>query len=552
MGCPHSRPDDRRLLDASSKKSSLEGGVALLRFPLAFTAGAGDMALHAMNNGTAQEADATDGRPALRLPISRSPAPLGISIEFVRKFVADHAARPGFAQMSTAEVCVAIVRPATLARRRALVDLVADQSDFGGKAVAATATVLVCHPWSGLFAETVDVMEQHASTDPHAYFWLDVLCHNQHGPMDRPADWFAALPSRIAGIGAVLAVASPWLHPTVLGRAWCLFEMHAALGSSARLLMRLPSAHAATLRETVIADEGAILRSISDLHVERAEASSAHERDMLLQVLTGYGLPVVSDRIKAHLGAWYAATVLDMCQDALGHGTTEDDARLLNHVGNVLTDLDCVDAALRCKEKCLAIRLAALGPAHPDTAASYGSLGNAYDSKGEFDRAIECHERSLQIKLDTLGANHPSTATTYNNIGIAFRRRASMHRSRGEFDKAVENHEKALNIKLDTLGPNHPETAKSFGNLVRMRALCGSNGRRRRARTRAWASLARPLSTLSDPIRRARASVHPSLTSQVSAATMGSSHPDAQFAKQQLEEARALALQVAEGLALPS
>ncbi len=59
--------------------------------------------------------------------------------------------------------------------------------------------------------------------------------------------------------------------------------------------------------------------------------------------------------------------------------------------------------------------------------------------------------KALEIRLNKLGSQHPNTAASYNNIGNAFK-------SKGELDKALENFEKALEIRLEKLGPSHPET----------------------------------------------------------------------------------------------
>ena len=53
---------------------------------------------------------------------------------------------------------------------------------------------------------------------------------------------------------------------------------------------------------------------------------------------------------------------------------------------------------------------------HPDTAASYGSLGNVYHAQGDYARAIEFYERSLKIELAIHGEQHPDTSSSYTKF----------------------------------------------------------------------------------------------------------------------------------------
>ena len=86
--------------------------------------------------------------------------PLGVSIEFIRKYIADN--NINVATLTTTDVCNTILKPQTLDRKSAYIELVKGQKDGNGKPYVGPATVFVSHAWKYKFGEPVDVMEQHA------------------------------------------------------------------------------------------------------------------------------------------------------------------------------------------------------------------------------------------------------------------------------------------------------------------------------------------------------------------------------------------------------
>jgi len=53
----------------------------------------------------------------------------------------------------------------------------------------------------------------------------------------------------------------------------------------------------------------------------------------------------------------------------------------------------------------------ALGPDHPDVAASLNNLASLYKSQGQYAQAEPLYKRSLAILEKALGPDHPSVAT---------------------------------------------------------------------------------------------------------------------------------------------
>ena len=85
---------------------------------------------------------------------------MGVSLDFVRKFVDDNSQMDGFAELSTAAVFTSIIKPAVAERHCAYVDLYQGHKDGEKRLFVCPANVLVSHAWSCLFSDVVDVMEQ--------------------------------------------------------------------------------------------------------------------------------------------------------------------------------------------------------------------------------------------------------------------------------------------------------------------------------------------------------------------------------------------------------
>ena len=80
------------------------------------------------------------------------------------------------------------------------------------------------------------------------------------------------------------------------------------------------------------------------------------------------------------------------------------------------------------------------GEEYAHVTASYGNLGNVYQSIGEYNQAKEHHEKALMIEKKIFGEEHAHVAASYGNLG-------NVYQSIGEYNQAKEHHEKALMIK---------------------------------------------------------------------------------------------------------
>ena len=99
-----------------------------------------------------------------------------------------------------------------------------------------------------------------------------------------------------------------------------------------------------------------------------------------------------------------------------------------------------------------------LGPEHPHTLASIGSLGSILSSQGKYEDAEAMHRQALRDREKVLGPEHPGTLASINNLGLVLSRQ-------GKYEEAEAMNRRALEDKEKVLGPEHPSTLTSVNNL---------------------------------------------------------------------------------------
>ena len=132
---------------------------------------------------------------------------------------------------------------------------------------------------------------------------------------------------------------------------------------------------------------------------------------------------------------------------------------LLGKLGSYLYDRGLYEEAEPLYQRSLAISEKALGPDHPEVAATLNNLAGLYRSQGRYEEAEPLYQRDLAISEKALGPDHPSVATTLNNL-------AGLYRSQGRYEEAEPLYQRDLAISEKALGPDHPSVAITLNNLA--------------------------------------------------------------------------------------
>ncbi len=128
------------------------------------------------------------------------------------------------------------------------------------------------------------------------------------------------------------------------------------------------------------------------------------------------------------------------------------------------------DEAIPLAQRALAIREKALGPDHPDVAASLDALAELYLDKQAYARAEPLYERALVIREKVLGPDHPEVAESLNGLALVLT-------GKGDRARAEPLCKRALAIREKALGPDHPHVAVSLNNLAELYRNKGDDAR---------------------------------------------------------------------------
>ena len=134
-------------------------------------------------------------------------------------------------------------------------------------------------------------------------------------------------------------------------------------------------------------------------------------------------------------------------------------SRYLEAAGLMLCEFSQYAEAEPFLQRALQIREKALGPEHPDVAASLDGLARLYKTQGKYAEALSLYQRALKIREKALGPEHPDVATTLNGL-------ANLYYDQGKYAEAEPLYQRALTIREKALGPDHPDVADSLNNLA--------------------------------------------------------------------------------------
>src|SRR5438552_11137145 len=148
---------------------------------------------------------------------------------------------------------------------------------------------------------------------------------------------------------------------------------------------------------------------------------------------------------------------------ALAQASRADDelaeARRLNQEAATLYSSGKLAEAIPLVHRALAIQEKALGPEHPDVAASLDALAGLDRAQGNYREAERLYRRALAIREKALGRGNPALVLSLNNL-------AGLYRAQGKYAEAEPLYRRALAIEEESRGPENLSVAASLDNLA--------------------------------------------------------------------------------------
>jgi serine/threonine protein kinase/Flp pilus assembly protein TadD len=143
-----------------------------------------------------------------------------------------------------------------------------------------------------------------------------------------------------------------------------------------------------------------------------------------------------------------------------------DTLALSNDLATVLRDEGRWEEARHLFERVGEARQRVLGPEHPDTLASLGYRALLARDRDDQEQARQLFGHLLEVRRRVLGPDHPSTLGTMNNLAFVLR-------YQGKQDQAGPLIDQVLEAQMRVLGPEHPKTLDALEN--RGHWLCDVN-----------------------------------------------------------------------------
>jgi len=112
-------------------------------------------------------------------------------------------------------------------------------------------------------------------------------------------------------------------------------------------------------------------------------------------------------------------------------------ARLNSEALTALLDGQYADALPRAQEA-LALREAALGPTHPEVAASLTTLAEVYRGQGKLADAERLHRQALAIREARYGKESPEVAASLNHLAVLYNAKATYREAEDLLTRALQ------------------------------------------------------------------------------------------------------------------
>lgn len=395
---------------------------------------------------------------------------LAVSAQYLVDFVNENGGRSKIGDMTTEDVRSFIVKIQTASQQQSFVERLLRQDK---KHLVGEATFFCVHAWKGRFIDLVDAVVDHLSQlglDPsHEFVWVDLFSINQHSKEPRSEDWLrGTLTQVITHAKRVLVLLHPWDAALSLTRAWCLFEILAAVieGKNCQLDAIFPPAeHARLLRELSLhpARVCRLLTTVKSKYSLCAKGEDKAAIHALFQQEHG-GFADVDQVVGNALGRWLIALVRRLIKRKREEEEVELEAaewmvvlsviysndpgaavdellvrqalleiyrRLLpeedERVFTAMTDVSLtyskvgeLESARTVLEQCIALSARCFGDDDVKTLQSQDRMADVLDALGEVDEAEELFGTTLAHMRRALGEDAPATLDTMQRLGAFY------------------------------------------------------------------------------------------------------------------------------------
>ena len=169
----------------------------------------------------------------------------------------------------------------------------------------------------------------------------------------------------------------------------------------------------------------------------------------------------VSQPSEARGNAITAREILDKASNDINTGLAKDpelQAQMMDVMGNVYTSLGLYQRGDSLLTRAVETRKRALGPKHPDTLRSMGSLAWTLQREGRYAEAEKLGREALDLQRRVLGPESADTLRSASDLSWTLYQEGKY----GESERLLRE---TLDVQRRVLGPEHPQTLQSMSDL---------------------------------------------------------------------------------------
>eukprot|EP00045_Choanoeca_perplexa_P012718 m.140731 g.140731 ORF g.140731 m.140731 type:complete len:1007 (-) comp16113_c0_seq1:173-3193(-) len=408
-------------------------------------------------------------------------------------------------QATIFEACQTIRQRLTHDQQCALLDLAKplqeqhDKSSVSLKPWAGPATSYVSYAWAYRLDAVVDMLGAiaRAASDKESYFWLDVVCYNQHGEGPTMATNLDTTIRRlVASVGHVDVLLDTWQAPLPLTRSWCVWEimlcMEPVLRTTVQLQLHLQQDSISSLLIALAQDTNAVTDAMLTIDCRNARATDQADEVWISKALRQWGVTYANHQLQRLLRLWCYEQCLahmparEQLLLAQGDRRSAASARMTMGLAAVqgfkdyTTALPCFQASVSLHAvvdgeepslqqvealdwvglsrirlgqteqgeqellEALASKIELLGDTDVRLVANYSHLGECSLAQQEIDAALKWFTKAL-VLLEGRSSERDQLAVTLSWIGDCYSQK-------GQCTRAIEQYTKALMINTSLWG----------------------------------------------------------------------------------------------------
>ena len=280
------------------------------------------------------------------------------------------------------------------------------------EAVGVDANVFLSFAYSDNFFELVNSLEQSSDTfnKDTTYYSFDMFVNNQWLADEKSSHWWLnTFRNTIKKIGRTLCFLSSWKNPTLVSRAWCLYE----ISCSDTVSIALSASQKEDFQRVLRSDYKTIVASLCEIDLEKAVCLNKKDKEKIFAAVrsTKEDFAGFNNKVVGLLRDWVASSTRALVADFNARrciGSSDIIRGTSSSRGSGDVDKEGKNEYDEDEESNLTM----------DQLSDLNTAAIVLEEAGHLTEARPLKERALRGREKALGPEHPRTLTSVNNLAV--------------------------------------------------------------------------------------------------------------------------------------